>query len=321
MPTGCSMNIMMEEMPHRVFDVGIAESHAVTFSAGMAVGGMIPFCNIYSSFMQRSYDQVIHDVALQNLPVILCLDRAGLVGEDGPTHHGIFDIAAYRNVPNLILASPMNEIELRNLLFTAQKNPQPFMIRYPRGYGKNVDWKKPFSEVTIGKGLMIRDGNDLAILSYGPIGNNALVAAIKLEAEDISCAVYNMRFVKPLDTELLNQVLKKHKIIITIEDGVVSGGFGSAVLEFMAENGYKSKLVRLGIPDYFIEHGKVEELYKICGIDTNSIITKVKEIMGSKRTSKSEISVNENAEASSEIKPELKPKKKKPDDTNSPTLF
>ena len=312
MPTGCSMNIMMEEMPKRVFDVGIAESHAVTFSAGLAVQGLIPFCNIYSSFLQRSYDQVIHDVVLQKLPVILCLDRAGLVGEDGPTHHGIFDIAAYRSVPGLVMSSPLNEIELRNLMFTAQKNPQPFMIRYPRGNGQTPDWQKPFEEIAIGKGEMIKNGSDLAILTYGPVGNNALEAAARLELEGVSAAVYNMRFVKPLDTALLHEISKKFTKIITIEDGVITGGFGSAILEFMFDNGYAVSVMRLGVPDQFIEHGRVDELQKICRYDIESIIEKAKELTAKEKLL---VKIKEAPSAAAKAKPG------KPEEPRNATLF
>ncbi|MGM0567375.1 MAG: 1-deoxy-D-xylulose-5-phosphate synthase [Bacteroidota bacterium] len=273
MPTGCSMNIMMHHMPERVFDVGIAEQHAVTFSAGMAVQGLIPFCNIYSSFMQRAYDQVIHDVALQNLDVVLCLDRGGLVGEDGATHHGAYDLAYFRSIPNMTIAAPMNEQELRNMMFTAQLGGKgPFVIRYPRGRGVMPEWKTPFEELKPGKGAVIHDGDDIAIISIGHPGNFALEAAKKLkEASGIGATVYNMRFLKPVDEELLHHACKKFNHIITVEDGTVVGGLGSAVLEFMADKGYKCSLKRLGIPDRFIEQGTPAELHKLCGYDAQNI--------------------------------------------------
>ncbi len=272
MTMGCSMDIMMEVMPERTFDVGIAEQHAVTFSAGMATEGKVPFCNIYSTFMQRAYDQVIHDVALQKLHVVFCLDRGGLVGEDGATHHGVFDLAYMRCIPNLVIASPLNEVELRNMMFSALKNQDgPYVIRYPRGKGVLKEWKRPFEVIESGKGECLKDGRDVAILSIGPIGNKVLHIAEKFEKKDVSVAVYNMRFVKPLDEELLHAVMKKFNRIITIEDGTVVGGFGSAIMEFAMENDYKPTIKRLGIPDEFIEHGTVLELYKICGIDKKSI--------------------------------------------------
>ncbi len=273
MPTGCSMNKMIEKMPDRAFDVGIAEQHAVTFSAGLAAQGMVPFCNIYSTFMQRAYDQVIHDVAIQSLHVIFCLDRGGLVGEDGPTHHGVFDIAYMRSVPNMIVSAPMDEIELRNLMYTAQldETNQPFSIRYPRGCGIKSDWKKPFEKIEIGKGRKLTEGTDIALLSIGKTGIFAQRAIKSLTKKEISAAHYDMRFVKPLDTELLDEVMQKFDYIITIEDGVIQGGFGSAILEFMAEKGYHNTIKVLGIPDRFIEHGTPEELYKECGIDAKGI--------------------------------------------------
>ncbi|MBI5541861.1 MAG: 1-deoxy-D-xylulose-5-phosphate synthase [Bacteroidia bacterium] len=271
MPSGCSLNIMMEEMPERVFDVGIAEQHAVTFSAGLAKQGMIPFCNIYSSFMQRSYDQAIHDVALQNLNVVFCLDRAGMVGADGATHQGAYDIAFMRCIPNVVISAPMNEIELRNLMYTAQLGKGPFVIRYPRGHGVITKWRKPFKEIQIGKGEILREGDEVAVLALGHPVNFALSATDKLEDEGIKAAVYNMRFVKPLDEELLHSIFKKFKYIVTVEDGSVSGGFGSAVLEFMAENNYSAKVKRLGIPDKFIEHATQMQQYKMCGYDSESI--------------------------------------------------
>lgn len=273
MPTGCSMNIMMHHMSERVFDVGIAEQHAVTFSAGMAVQGLIPFCNIYSSFMQRAYDQVIHDVALQNLDVVLCLDRGGLVGEDGATHHGAYDLAYFRSIPNMTIAAPMNEQELRNMMYTAQLGGKgPLVIRYPRGRGVMPEWKTPFEELKPGKGDVIRDGDDIAIIAIGHPGNFALEAAKKLEeSSGISATVYNMRFLKPIDEELLHHACKKFRHIITVEDGTVVGGLGSAVLEFMADKGYSCSLKRLGIPDRFIEQGTPAELHKLCGYDAQSI--------------------------------------------------
>ena len=269
MPSGCSMNIMMKEMPDRVFDVGIAEGHAVTFSGGMAKDGLQPFCNIYSAFSQRAYDNVIHDVALLNLPVVLCLDRAGLVGEDGPTHHGAFDIAALRPVPNLTIASPMDETELRKMMFTAQlPGKGTFVIRYPRGRGSVVDWRCPFEEIAVGKGRCLREGTDVAVLSFGPLG-----VEVQKAISDVSLSVahYDMRFVKPLDEELLDEVGRKFKRIVTVEDGSREGGFGSAVLEWMSDHGYTPQMKRLGLPDRFVEHGTVAELQKITGIDAESI--------------------------------------------------
>ena len=273
MPTGCSMNIMMKEMPDRVFDVGIAEGHAVTFSGGMAKDGLQPFCNIYSSFAQRAYDNIIHDMALLNLPVVLCLDRAGLVGEDGPTHHGVFDLAALRPIPHLTIASPMDEHELRNLMYSAQLPDQgSYVIRYPRGKGVLVDWKNEMEEIKAGTGRKLHDGNDVAVLTIGPIGNDAAQAIQELEAAgNISIAHYDMRFVKPLDSELLKEVGTRFQHIVTIEDGVINGGFGSAVLEWMNDNGYHPQLKRLGIPDEFVEHGTVTQLREIVGLDIESI--------------------------------------------------
>lgn len=272
MATGCSLTYMMKEMPTRVFDVGIAEQHAVTYSAGLAAEGMIPFCNIYSTFMQRAYDQVIHDVAIQNLHVVFCLDRGGLVGDDGATHHGVFDIAYMRSVPNMIVAAPMNEEELRNLMYTAQlEGMGPFSIRYPRGNGVLTDWQKPFCEIPIGKGRILRDGSDLAILTLGHIGNFAAKAIDQLVLEGYSIAHYDMRFAKPLDTELLKVIGSKFNSIITVEDGCLAGGFGSAVLEWFSDNGYSVKVTRLGIPDHFVEHGTLQELYQECGFDAKGI--------------------------------------------------
>ncbi|MDD3567851.1 MAG: 1-deoxy-D-xylulose-5-phosphate synthase [Bacteroidales bacterium] len=279
MPSGCSLNIMMEKMPERTFDVGIAEQHAVTFAAGIAAEGLVPFCNIYSSFMQRAYDQVIHDVALQKLNVVFCLDRGGLVGEDGATHHGVFDLAYMRTVPNIVVCSPLNEEELRNMMFTAQQPDMgPWSIRYPRGNGSMSDWQKPFKAIEVGTGKILREGDDLAILSIGPLGIQASKAIDKLEAEGISVAHYDMRFVKPLDTNLLTQIGKRFKTIITIEDGALMGGFGSAVLEWLNDNGYDTRVIRLGIPDRFIEHGTPQELYRECGIDAEGIYESAKRV-------------------------------------------
>jgi len=284
MPSGSSMNIMMKAMPDRAFDVGIAEQHAVTFSAGLATQGLVPFCNIYSSFMQRAYDQVVHDVALQKLKVILCMDRAGLAGADGPTHHGALDIPFMRCVPNMIVAAPMNEEELRNLMFTAQLDSvqQPFSIRYPRGNGVMPEWKTPFKEIEIGKGRLVKEGDDVAILSIGHIGNLALDAAHKLDLSGISTALYDMRFVKPLDEELLHTVFSKFKKIITIEDGTIVGGMGTAILEFMAEHGYTAEVKMLGMPDAIVEHGEQSELYTECGYDVPAIIKTAQQIAGRK---------------------------------------
>ncbi len=271
MPSGCSLNIMMKEIPDRAFDVGICEQHAVTFSAGLATQGMIPFCNIYSSFMQRAYDQVIHDVAIQNLHVVFCLDRGGLAGADGPTHHGAYDIAYMRCIPNMIVSAPMNEEELRNLMFTAYKTPAPFSIRYPRGNGVMIDWKKPLQLLEIGKGRTLRTGKDLAILSIGHMGNMASVAVDRLVENGLDVGLYDMRFVKPIDEELLHTIFKHYKYIITVEDGCVQGGFGSAVLEFMADHGYSARVKRLGIPDSIVEHGTQPELWAECGYDADAI--------------------------------------------------
>ena len=271
MPTGCSMNIMMKAMPDRTFDVGIAEGHAVTFSAGMAKEGLIPFCNIYSAFAQRAYDNIIHDAAILNLPVVLCFDRAGLVGEDGATHHGAFDLAALRPIPNLTIASPMNEHELRHLMYTAQLDGKgTFVIRYPRGRGVQTDWQCEMQELPIGKGRKLRDGNDVAILSLGPIGNLAEKAIEDAEGT-FSVAHYDMRFLKPLDEDLLNEVGKKFKRIITLEDGVRNGGLGTAVTEWMNDHGYYPQITRMGLPDQFVEHGTVAELQHIVGIDVEAI--------------------------------------------------
>lgn len=277
MPSGCSLKIMMDEMPERTFDVGIAEQHAVTFAAGLATQGLLPFCNIYSSFMQRAYDQIIHDVALQELHVVFCLDRGGLVGEDGPTHHGVLDLAYLRSIPNMIISAPMNEEELRNLMYTAQlKNHGPFAIRYPKGRGVMVDWQKPYREIPVGKARILSEGTDVAILSIGHIGNIVSEAILRLEVENWSVAHYDMRFAKPLDEECLHKIFKKYKNIVTVEDGTIVGGFGSGVIEFMCENSYNSTVRRLGVPDRFIDHGTQKELYKECGYDAESVYLAVK---------------------------------------------
>src|ERR1700744_3047824 len=277
MPSGCSLNLMMKAMPNRAFDVGIAEQHAVTFSAGLATQGLIPFCNIYSSFMQRAYDQVIHDVAIQKLNVVFCLDRAGVAGADGPTHHSAYDLAYMRCIPNMTVSAPMNEEELRNLMFTAQQdNMGPFVIRYPRGNGVMVDWQRPMKAIKVGKGRIICDGDDLAILTIGHIGNEAVKAVEQLNNEGYYPAHYDLRFVKPLDEAMLHDVFKKFGKIITVEDGCLEGGMGSAVLEFMADNNYNSQVVRLGIPDLVIEHGEQPELWADCGYDAKSIAKQVR---------------------------------------------
>ena len=267
MPTGSSLKYMMDALPKRAFDVGIAEQHAVTMAAGMATQGLIPFCNIYSTFLQRAYDQIIHDVALQNLPVIFCIDRAGLVGEDGATHHGVFDLAYLRCIPNLIIFAPRNEKELRNIMYTAQKGlKHPIAIRYPRGRGATLDWKSEFESIEIGTGVQLKQGDDVAILSIGAISNT-----ISEAINGLNCAHYDMRFVKPLDEPLLHTIFKNHSILITLEDGVVSGGFGSAILEFAATHAYKNDVIVKGIPDVFIEHGSVELLHKALTIDIGSL--------------------------------------------------
>ncbi len=276
MPSGCSLNIMMEALPDRTFDVGIAEQHAVTFSAGMAAQGLVPYCNIYSTFMQRAYDQVIHDVALQRLNVVFCLDRGGLVGADGPTHHGAYDIAYMRCVPNMVVAAPMDEIELRNIMFTAQQNNMgPISIRYPRGRGNTTDWKKPFEKIEIGKARTLRQGKDIAILTIGNTGLFVLQIAKELQVAGIDYAHYDMRFVKPLDEDLLHEIFKTFDKVITIEDGTLMGGFGSAILEFMSENSYSVPLKRLGIPDIFVEQGTPEELQALCGYGPQGIFNTV----------------------------------------------
>lgn len=280
MPTGCSLSIMMEAMPDRAFDVGIAEQHAVTFSAGLATQGMLPFCNIYSSFMQRAYDQVLHDVALQNLNVVFCLDRAGLVGADGATHHGAYDLAYMRCIPNMIVSAPMNEEELRNLMYTAQLDQKgPFVIRYPRGKGVMSEWKKPMKEIAIGSGRRVSNGTDIAILSIGHPGNFVQEAIQEIAEYGVSIAHYDMRFVKPLDEVMLHEVFTKFDKVITIEDGCVMGGFGSAVIEFMTDQKYKTEIVRLGIPDQYIHHGTQKELWSECGFDCKGIVHEVTQML------------------------------------------
>ena len=281
MPTGCSMNILMKEMPDRAFDVGIAEGHAVTFSGGMAKEGMVPFCNIYSSFMQRAYDNIIHDVAIQRLNVVFCLDRAGLVGEDGPTHHGVFDLAYLRPIPNMTVASPYDEHELRRLMYTAQlPDKGPFAIRYPRGKGVLVDWKCPLEAVEVGKGRKLKDGTDVAVITLGPVGNVAARVISRAEA-DKGCSVahYDLRFLKPLDEAMLHEIGQRFARVVTLEDGVLKGGMGSAVLEFMSDNGYHPVVRRLGIPDRFIQHGAVPELQAICGIDETNIYNTIIQLL------------------------------------------
>jgi len=277
MPSGCSLNLMMKAMPNRAFDVGIAEQHAVTFSAGLATQGLIPFCNIYSSFMQRAYDQVIHDVAIQNLNVIFCLDRAGIAGADGPTHHGAYDLAYMRCIPNMTVSAPMNEEELRNLMYTAQQDDMgPFVIRYPRGNGVMVDWQRPFKAIPVGKGRKLTDGEDVAILTIGHVGNQAVKAIQELNTEGYYPAHYDMRFVKPLDEVLLHEIFNKFSKVITVEDGCLEGGMGSAVIEFMADNNYQASVSRLGIPDRVIEHGEQQELWAECGYDAQGIAQQVR---------------------------------------------
>ena len=284
MLSGSSLNLIMEQMPERTFDVGIAEQHAVTFSAGMATQGMIPFCNIYSSFMQRAYDQVIHDVALQNLNVVFCLDRGGLVGADGATHHGAYDIAYLRCIPNMVVAAPMNEQELRNMMYTAQLPKQgPFSIRYPRGNGVMTNWKTPFEELKIGKGQMIKEGNEVAILSLGHAGNFVIDSGDDFSQMGLSIAHYDMRFAKPLDKDLLHTIFQNFDKVVTVEDACIQGGFGSAILEFMADNNYKAEVVRLGIPDEFINHGTQEELRSKCGFDKVAIVSAIEKLSASKQ--------------------------------------
>ena len=283
MPSGSSLNIMMKAMPNRAFDVGIAEQHAVTFSAGLATQGLVPFCNIYSSFMQRAYDQVLHDVALQNLNVVFCLDRGGLVGADGATHHGAYDLAYMRCIPNMVVAAPMNEEELRNLMFTAQlENKGPFSIRYPRGNGVMTDWKTPFKEIKVGTGRKVCSGEDIAILSIGHPGNFAQDAIALMKESGISIAHYDLRFVKPLDAVLLHEVFTKFKKVITVEDGCLMGGFGSAIIEFMVDQKYNSEIVRLGIPDEYVHHGTQEELWEDCGFDAKAIVKAVEKMLSIK---------------------------------------
>lgn len=281
MPSGSSMNIMMKQMPERTYDVGIAEQHAVTFSAGLATQGIIPYCHIYSSFLQRAYDQIIHDVALQNLHVVFCVDRGGLVGSDGATHHGFFDLAFMRAIPNMVVAAPMDEVELRNMLYSAQleKNRTPYSIRYPRGKGIFADWKRPFAEIETGKARKISEGDDLAILTIGTTGNVAASVVKKMQKQNISIAHYDMRFVAPLDKDVLHTVFKNFRHIITVEDGVLKGGFGSAVIEFMSDYGYNSEVRRLGIHDYFVEHGTQDELYRECGFDAEGIELAIMEMI------------------------------------------
>ncbi len=282
MPSGSSLKFMMDEMPDRAIDVGICEQHAVTLSAGMATQGLKVFCNIYSSFMQRAYDQVVHDVAIQKLPVIFCLDRAGLVGDDGPTHHGVYDIAYMRCIPNMIVSSPMNEAELRNLMYTAQldSNKLPFVIRYPRGEGVMPEWQTPMKEVEIGKGRKLKDGKEIAILSFGHPGNFAAAAIRNLRTEGITPAHYDLRFVKPLDEEMLHEVFANYSKVITVEDGTIVGGVGSAILEFMAKHDYKATIKMLGIPDRIVEHGSQKELHRECGYDTEAIMEATRMLMG-----------------------------------------
>lgn len=286
MPSGSSLKFMMEKMPDRAIDVGICEQHAATLSAGMATQGLKVFCNIYSSFMQRAYDQVVHDIAIQKLPVILCLDRAGLVGEDGPTHHGAYDIPYFRCIPNMVISAPMNEAELRNLMYTAQldSNKYPFVIRYPRGEGVMPEWKTPFEEVTIGKGRKLKDGSDIAILTLGHPGNFATMAIRELKTEGLNPAHYDMRFAKPLDEQLLHEVFSQYDKVITVEDGTVVGGFGSAILEFMSQHNYRTTVKMLGIPDRLVEHGTPKELHRECGYDAIGIAQAAREMMKDKIT-------------------------------------
>ena len=282
MPSGSSMNILMKEMPERCFDVGIAEGHAVTFSAGLAAAGMVPFCNIYSSFMRRAYDNVIHDVAIQRLPVVMCLDRGGLVGEDGATHHGAFDLAYFGTVPNLTVAAPMNELELRNMMFTALEAGRPFAIRYPRGNGAGVAWRdEPFAAMEIGRGRCLKEGERIAVLTIGTVGNFASEAIARMEADGIRVAHYDLRFAKPLDQELLHEVGRKFRCVVTVEDGALRGGVGEAVVAFFCEHGYLPKVVSLGIPDRFVEHGTPAQLYAQCGYDAEGIYRTLKSLQES----------------------------------------
>jgi 1-deoxy-D-xylulose-5-phosphate synthase len=273
MPTGCSMNILGKEFPKRVFDVGIAEGHAVTFSAGLAKGGIMPFCNIYSSFMQRGYDNLIHDAALQRVNMVLCLDRAGIVGEDGPTHHGAFDLAYLRPIPNITIASPYDEHELRRLMYTAQlPDMGTFVIRYPRGKGMLTDWRCRLEAVEVGKGRVLREGNDVALITIGPIGKQVATVIDEAAQKGVSVAHYDLRFLKPLDSEMLHAIGKKFSRIVTVEDGVITGGMGAAVNEFMSQHGYKPQIRCIGIPDRFVEHGTTQELYRSCGMDNETIL-------------------------------------------------
>jgi len=285
MPSGSSLNIMMKAMPDRAFDVGIAEQHAVTFSAGLATQGLVPFCNIYSSFMQRAYDQVIHDVAIQKLKVIFCLDRGGVAGADGPTHHGAYDLAYFRCIPNMIVSAPMNEEELRNLMYTAQleENKLPFSIRYPRGNGVMPEWRTPFRKIEIGTGRKVKTGEDIAIITIGTTGNFAVTACAELQKQGIDAAHYDLRFVKPIDEKLLHEVFSKFEKVITVEDGCIMGGMGSAVIEFMAEHNYHAQVRRLGIPDKVIEHGEQKELYAECEYDANAIVKAAEGLAGIKK--------------------------------------
>ncbi len=279
MATGCSMNFMMEKYPDRTFDVGIAEQHAVTFSAGLSIQGKMPFCNIYSSFMQRAYDQVIHDVALQNLNVVFCLDRAGVVGNDGPTHHGSFDLAYFRCIPNMTISAPMDENELRNLMFTAQKGHGPFVIRYPKGRCVSADWKKPFADIPIGKGRMLQKGEQIAVLSIGHIGNTVSLAINKARKSGISPAHFDMRFLKPIDEDLLRSAAATYPVLITVEDGTTVGGMGTAVAEFLASNNFSNKLIRLGFPDAFIEHGNTNQLFQKHQLNSDGIVSQLLNII------------------------------------------
>ncbi len=282
MTSGCSLKILMDEMPDRAFDVGIAEQHAVTFSAGLSAQGLIPYCNIYSSFLQRAYDQIIHDVALQKLPVVFCIDRGGIVGSDGATHQGVFDLAYMRSIPNMIISAPMDEEELRNLMYTAQlKNQGPFSIRYPRGRGRMSDWRQPFREIEIGKARLIRPGKNIAVLTIGTAGVMAEDAIIRLEEENIEPEHWDMRFVKPMDKECLHAIFRNFKQVLIIEDGVLAGGFGSAIIEFMCDHGYQASVKRLGVPDAFIDHGSQSELYEECGFDADNIYQVIKSMVAS----------------------------------------
>jgi 1-deoxy-D-xylulose-5-phosphate synthase len=284
MPSGCSLKYMLEAMPDRAFDVGIAEQHAVTFSAGMATQGKVPFCNIYSTFMQRAYDQVVHDVATQNLHVVFCLDRGGLVGADGPTHHGAFDMAYMRCIPNMVVAAPMDEVELRNMMYTAaEMQSGPFSIRYPRGTGTIVDWRQPFKAIQIGQGRKLKSGDDIAILSIGAIGSQATDAIETLESRGVSAAHYDMRFVKPLDEIMLHEIFGKFNAVITIEDGCLMGGFGSAVTEFMGDNGYQAHVKRLGLGDHYVEHGTQGQLYAENNYDADAIVKTAEELVSTSK--------------------------------------